>query len=245
MSDEMLEADYEEESDQFEYDTEEEYYGEAEYENPLDEVEEMEYAAEFLEVTDEQELDQFLGKLISKVSRAAGSVIRSPAGKALGGILKSAAKKALPIAGRAVGTYPRWACRRRRWRKARLGRRQGFRAGARRNERRGPGVRGGAAIRSSGGFGIAEGCTSARRCFAPGSGSLRSGGSGTATCARLALARRGQCSERRVWRSGAFGSLGPPRTQDHCARCMNKEPEREFSRRTPCMTSIQHKASLI
>jgi hypothetical protein len=105
MSDEMLEADYEDESDQSEFDTEQEYYGEAELENPLDEVEEMEYAAELLEITDEQELDQFLGKLISRVSRAAGGIIRSPAGKALGGMLKSAAKKALPIAGRAVGTY--------------------------------------------------------------------------------------------------------------------------------------------
>ncbi len=105
MSDEMLEADYEEESDQSEFDTEQEYDGEAELENPLDEVEEMEYAAELLEITDEQELDQSLGKLISRVSRAAGGIIRSPAGKALGGMLKSAAKKALPIAGRAVGTY--------------------------------------------------------------------------------------------------------------------------------------------
>ena len=105
MSDEMLEADYEEESDQSEFDTEQEYYGEAELENPLDEVEDMEYAAELLEITDEQELDLFLGKFISRVSRAAGGIIRSPAGKALGGMLKSAAKKALPIAGRAVGTY--------------------------------------------------------------------------------------------------------------------------------------------
>ena len=56
-------------------------------------------------VTDEQELDQFLGKLISKVSRTAGSIIRSSAGKALGGILKGAAKKALPIAGRVGGNF--------------------------------------------------------------------------------------------------------------------------------------------
>ena len=105
---EEFETDTEYEPGEFEFEGAEEF----QQESPLEEVEEMELAAELLEVSDEQELDQFLGKLIGKVAGAAkglagaaGGFLRSPAGKALGGLLKGAAKKALPIVGKAVGSY--------------------------------------------------------------------------------------------------------------------------------------------
>jgi len=93
------------ESDQFEFTEELETYGDTEMESPLDEVEEMELAAELLGVTDEAELDQFLGKSIKRVGRAARRFVRSPVGNTLGGILKGAAKKYLPILGGAAGTF--------------------------------------------------------------------------------------------------------------------------------------------
>ena len=93
------------ELDALEFAEESEVYGETDAESPFSEVEEMELAAELLEVTEEAELDQFLGNLIKRAGRAAGTFVKSPVGRALGGMLKGAAKKALPIAGRAIGTY--------------------------------------------------------------------------------------------------------------------------------------------
>lgn len=69
----------------------------------FDEIEEMELAAALLEVQDEAELEEFLGKLIKRAGRAAGKFVRSPIGKALGGALKKVARTALPIAGAALG----------------------------------------------------------------------------------------------------------------------------------------------
>jgi hypothetical protein len=74
-------------------------------ETGLQEAEEMELAAELLEVTNETELDRFLGKLIRRVGRTVGKVVRSPLGRAIGGVLRPIAKAALPIAGRALGTF--------------------------------------------------------------------------------------------------------------------------------------------
>lgn len=74
-------------------------------EAPFDEVTEMDLAAELLSVSDEAELDQFLGNLFSKVSRNIGKVMKSPIGRALAGPLKGLAKKALPIAGGALGGF--------------------------------------------------------------------------------------------------------------------------------------------
>lgn len=90
-----------------EYDLEETFEFEPEYDAEVvfDQETEMELAAELLSVSSEQELDQFLGNLIKKVGGFAGRVIRSPQFRALGGILKGVAKKALPLAGRAIGTY--------------------------------------------------------------------------------------------------------------------------------------------
>lgn len=74
-------------------------------ETGLNEADELELAAELLEITNDGELDQFLGKLIRRVGRGVRSVVKSPLGRALGGVLKPLAKAALPIAGRAVGTF--------------------------------------------------------------------------------------------------------------------------------------------
>jgi hypothetical protein len=79
-----------------------ETYGEASfYEGPFSEAEEMELAVELLGVSSEAELDQFIGKLISKAGRF---LKRSPFGRALGGALKSVARVALPAAGAALGS---------------------------------------------------------------------------------------------------------------------------------------------
>lgn len=95
----------ESDSFEFEYTEEGEAPGDMGAESPFDEVEEMELAAQMLEITDEAELDQFLGSLIKKVGRTVGRFVRSPIGRTLGGILKGAAKKALPILGGAAGGF--------------------------------------------------------------------------------------------------------------------------------------------
>jgi hypothetical protein len=80
-------------------------WGEMEGEGVLGEAMEMQLASELLEVTNEAELEQFLGDFIKKVGSVAGKVINSPIGQAVGGVLKGVAKKALPIAGGAIGGY--------------------------------------------------------------------------------------------------------------------------------------------
>ena len=94
----------------FEYEGEgeyaDEYAGEYGYEaeGALDEVDEMELAAELLELTDEGELDQFLGKLFKNVSKGVGKFLKSGVGRSLGGVLKGVAKTALPALGGALGS---------------------------------------------------------------------------------------------------------------------------------------------
>jgi uncharacterized protein (DUF697 family) len=95
------------ESDQFEFTEESEFSVDTELESPFDETEEMELAAELLEITDEAELDQFLGKLFKKAwkgLRKVGSFVGRVA-RPLGGILKGIAKKALPFVGGALGSF--------------------------------------------------------------------------------------------------------------------------------------------
>jgi len=74
-------------------------------ESPLNETQEIELASEFLEVSNEAELQQFLGDVFKTVGSAAGRFIRSDTGQALGGVLKDAARQALPIVGSAVGKW--------------------------------------------------------------------------------------------------------------------------------------------
>jgi uncharacterized protein (DUF697 family) len=76
-----------------------------EQESPLHEVQEMELAAELLEITNEAELEEFLGKLFRGVTRAVGGIMKSPIGQALGGVLKNVAKQALPMVGGALGSF--------------------------------------------------------------------------------------------------------------------------------------------
>lgn len=86
------------ESEAFEFEE-----GETFGEGPFSAEEEMELAGELLGVSNEAELDQFLGSLIKKAGSAVGKFVKSPIGKSLGGILKSAAKTALPMVGGALG----------------------------------------------------------------------------------------------------------------------------------------------
>lgn len=69
----------------------------------MNEQEVFELTSELLAVSNEAELDQFLGRLVRRVARSAGRFIRSPAGRLVGGILRQIARRALPIAGAALG----------------------------------------------------------------------------------------------------------------------------------------------
>ena len=89
-----------------EYEGEYEFEGEGEFEGEIsNEAMEMEMATELLSVSNEYELEQFLGSLVKRAAGAVKSFANSSAGKAIGGFLKSAAKKALPIVGRAAGAF--------------------------------------------------------------------------------------------------------------------------------------------
>ena len=74
------------------------------YDRPFSEAELDELAMELLQVRDEQELDQFLGALLSKAASAIGKFVRSPAGNALKGILKNAISSAVPVLGGVVSS---------------------------------------------------------------------------------------------------------------------------------------------
>jgi hypothetical protein len=74
-------------------------------ESPLTEAQEIELASEFLEASNEAELEHFLGNVFKTVGSAVGRFVRSDTGRALGGILKGAARQALPIVGGAVGQW--------------------------------------------------------------------------------------------------------------------------------------------
>lgn len=77
-----------------------EYEQESEY-GELGSEMETELAAELLEITNEQELEQFLGDIVKSV----GSFIKGPVGQAVGGVLKQVAKTALPAVGGALGSF--------------------------------------------------------------------------------------------------------------------------------------------
>lgn len=96
------EADYEGE---WGYEEEGEADFEGEGEGPFSEEQEIEMAAELLSLSQEGEMDQFLGKLLRRAGKAVGKFLPPGAGQALKGLLGKAAKKALPAAGRAIGTY--------------------------------------------------------------------------------------------------------------------------------------------
>ena len=84
-----------------EFGQETETYGEYNQEGPFSEAEEMELAAELLTVQNEDELEQFLGKLVKK----AGGFLKSGIGRQITGALKNVAKSALPTLGAAAGNF--------------------------------------------------------------------------------------------------------------------------------------------
>jgi hypothetical protein len=71
----------------------------------MHETSEMELAAELLEITNEAELEQFLGKLFNTVGNTLGTFARTDTGRALLGGLRDAARQAVPTIGRAVGNW--------------------------------------------------------------------------------------------------------------------------------------------
>lgn len=70
----------------------------------LNEALELEFAQELLEITSEEELEEFLGKLVRSVARGAKSFVKSGVGRAIGGVLRNVAKTALPMVGSALGS---------------------------------------------------------------------------------------------------------------------------------------------
>ena len=87
---------------EFEFEAEAEQEGEYE---TLGEMEQLELAAELLEVSNEQELENFFGDVFRKVGKGVSDFAKSSTGQALGGILKQAASKALPVIGGAAGGF--------------------------------------------------------------------------------------------------------------------------------------------
>ncbi|MCI0376772.1 MAG: hypothetical protein L0215_04130 [Gemmataceae bacterium] len=73
--------------------------------SPLSQQDETDLAAELLAVSEDAELDQFLGSLFSRVGRAVGGFVSSPIGRSLGGVLKGVAKQGLPSLGGALGSF--------------------------------------------------------------------------------------------------------------------------------------------
>ena len=74
----------------------------------LSEAEEMELAMELLGVSNEDEMEQFLGKLFKRIGgglKKAGRFLRKKVLPKIGGALKGLAKKALPFVGGALGSF--------------------------------------------------------------------------------------------------------------------------------------------
>jgi len=103
------ESSFEGEYDGFEFENEYEYddeYWDGEVysgENVLDEADEMELAAEMLEITTQEELDQFLGKVFRNVTRKIGRAIPRQFRRPLGSVLRRVGRRFLPMGGAALG----------------------------------------------------------------------------------------------------------------------------------------------
>jgi hypothetical protein len=83
-----------------------EYEGEAEWSGegtgPFNETQEIALAAELLSVSNEAELEQFLGNLLNGIKNVGAAV--GQAAKPFAGVLRSVAKTALPFVGGALGS---------------------------------------------------------------------------------------------------------------------------------------------
>lgn len=62
----------------------------------MEEAEQLELAAELLDVNTEQELDQFIGKWINRARKKVGGLLKGGTGRVLGGMLKGVVRRALP-----------------------------------------------------------------------------------------------------------------------------------------------------
>jgi hypothetical protein len=86
-----------------------EYDGQQEDTESADDARTMELAAELLEARDDQELEEFFGKLLKRAARAAGQFAKSSLGSsvlpALMPVLKRVAKTALPALATGVGNF--------------------------------------------------------------------------------------------------------------------------------------------
>lgn len=100
--------------DEFEFDDEDEFEFDDEFEfeyddeisiSPFSEEEEMELATELLSITSEEELDQFLGGLVKKAWRGVKKFGKSKLWKGIKKGLRGVAKVALPVVGKAAGTF--------------------------------------------------------------------------------------------------------------------------------------------
>ncbi|WP_433968361.1 hypothetical protein [Tunturiibacter gelidiferens] len=67
------------------------------------ESEELELASRFLEVTNEQEFEYFLGDLIERAGISLGKFVDLPLGQSVASVLKMAARKVLPAAASSYG----------------------------------------------------------------------------------------------------------------------------------------------
>jgi hypothetical protein len=75
-------------------------------EPPMHEAQELEFASRLLELSNEQELERFLGDVFHAAGSAIGRFARSDTGRALGGILTDAVGRVLPLRGGAGGGVP-------------------------------------------------------------------------------------------------------------------------------------------
>ena len=86
-----------------------EYDGQQEDGEAADDARTMELAAELLEARDDEELEEFFGKLLKRAAKAAGRFAKSSLGgavlPALMPVLKRVAKTALPAIGTGVGNF--------------------------------------------------------------------------------------------------------------------------------------------
>jgi peptidoglycan hydrolase-like protein with peptidoglycan-binding domain len=97
----------EQEWDELEFPNSGETDGQTGLESPFSEIEEIELAAELLSVSSEEELNQFLGKLVKRAWRGVkkvGKVVGRIA-KPFTGVIRGVVKAALPVVGGALGSF--------------------------------------------------------------------------------------------------------------------------------------------
>lgn len=79
------------------------YASEEAFSGPLSPAEELAEASDLLEINEEEQLEEFLGGILSRATGGARRFASSPRGQAVGRYLRSAIKEALPGLGRAIG----------------------------------------------------------------------------------------------------------------------------------------------